>query len=104
LFGNGKKKKTRRRRSCTTKLLVTKSTRVIEKIVELCHTTKNRLLAKQLPLSWEEVAGPSLVGSSSPIISWFAPMYQTNVVASSFLSPQAITQAAIAAKTQQQEE
>ncbi len=31
MFGNGKKKKIRRRNSCITKLLATKSTRVVEK-------------------------------------------------------------------------
>lgn len=46
MFRNGKKKKTRRKSSCTTKLLVTKSTKVIEKTTELCHTIENRLLTK----------------------------------------------------------
>jgi len=56
------------------------------KIAKLCHTIENKNLVKQLPLSWEEVANPSLAGSLSPIISWFAPMHQTNVVASSSLT------------------
>jgi hypothetical protein len=39
---------------------------------------------RRLPLSREEAVGPNLVGSSFPIICWFAPMHQTNVVASTF--------------------
>jgi hypothetical protein len=64
--------------------------RVVEKVAELCHTAASRLLARQLPLSREEVANPNLVGWSFRIISWSVAIYQTNVVASSSLSPQAI--------------
>jgi hypothetical protein len=47
LFGNGKKKKTKRKRSfCATKLLAIRSTKVVEKIVELCHIAKSRLLVR----------------------------------------------------------
>jgi hypothetical protein len=55
-------------------------------------------------LSWEEATGPNLVGSSSPIISWYVPMHQTNVAASFSLSPQVATQAIVVTKTQQQEQ
>ncbi len=46
LFNNGRKKKTRRRSFCATKLLATKSTRVVEKTIELCHIIENKLLVK----------------------------------------------------------
>jgi len=78
MFGSGKKKKTRTKSYCTTKLFATRSTRVVEKVVELCHIVENRLLAKQLPLLQKGVVGPSLAGSSSPIISWYVPRHQTN--------------------------
>ncbi len=68
LFGNGKNKK-RRRSYCTTKLIATKSTRVVKKTVELCHTYENKHLAKQLPLSREEAIGPSPTGLLPPIIN-----------------------------------
>jgi hypothetical protein len=45
LFGNGKNKKTRMN-TCTTKLLATRSTRVIKKTTQLCHIVENRLLAR----------------------------------------------------------
>jgi hypothetical protein len=105
LFGSGKKKKTRKRKSsCTTKLPTTKSTRVGKKTTKLCHTTESRLLARQLPLLQKEATGPSLTGSSSPIINWSIPMHQTNVATSSFLSSQLAAQTTTTIKTQQQEQ
>jgi len=59
---------------------------------------------RQLPLLREEAVGPNLVGSSFPIICWFAPMHQTNVVASVFFSPQGEAQVTIVAKTQKQKQ
>jgi hypothetical protein len=100
LFGSGKKKKTRKS-SCTTKLPTTKSTRVGKKKTKLCHTIESRLLARQLSLSQKEAIGPSLTGSSSPIINWSIPMHQTNVATSSFLSSQLATQTTTTIKAQQ---
>jgi hypothetical protein len=81
LFGNGKKKR-RRRSSCTTKMPTTKSTRVVKKIVQLCHTTKSKHLTKQLPLSQEEATGPSPIGSSLPIglLPCIKPMLQHHLL------------------------
>jgi hypothetical protein len=90
MFGIGKNKKMKRKSSCTTKLFATRSTKVIEKVIELCHIVENRLLVKQLPLLRKGVAGPNLAGSSSPIISWSIPRHQTNVATSSFLSRQVV--------------
>jgi hypothetical protein len=83
--------------------LATISTRVVKKIAKLCHIAKNKLLAKQLPLSQKEITSPSPVGSSFPIINWSIPMHQTNVATSSSLTLNVIVELTTVTKTQQQE-
>ncbi len=79
LFGNGKNKKTRMN-TCTTKLLATRSTRVIKKTTQLCHIIEDRLLARQLPLSQRKLQVLALLvhclPSSIGMLSCIKPMLQ----------------------------
>ncbi len=99
ISSGGKKKTKRRKKNCATKLLATRSTKVVEKIVMFCHIAKSKLLMKQLPLLQEEATSPSPIGSSFHIITWFVPMHQTNVTTSSSFPPQVITQTSTTTKT-----
>ncbi len=95
LFGSTKKTKKKKSSSssCTTKL-PTSSSPVVEG--ELHTRAENSHVARRLPLS------EAAAGSSSPIISWSAPMHQTSAAAASSSSLSSPPPPPAAAKTQQQ--
>ncbi len=101
LFGSGKKKK---KEFLYNKDACNNINKIVRKVGKLCHIVESKFLAKQLPLSWEEATCPSPVGSSFPIINWFAPMHQTNVATSFSFSPQLRAQGITTTKTQQQKQ